>query len=198
MEERINVTIRGTAPLLMHRFDDNQDGAKPRKSGMQYNKEEDSKKALYTDKDGNIVQPALNIERAMIQAATNYLLKGKKTFKDAFKGGIFVEPILIPHKMPSWEIDLQSVVIQRSRVMRSRPRFDKWELDFQILNIDERITPNIIKSALDDAGKFIGIGDYRPRYGRFEVVKFEPIKKTLRNKSYTDYEKRVSEERFKF
>ena len=183
MEERINVTIRGTAPLLMHRFDGNQDTSKPKKSGTQYNKEEDAKKALYTDKDGNIVQPALNIESAMIQAAVNYLLKGKKSFKDAFKGGIFVEPNLIPHKIPKWEIDLQGVVVQRSRVMRARPRFDEWELDFQILNIDERITPNIIKSVLEDVGKFIGIGDYRPRYGRFKVIKFEPIKKTSGNKS---------------
>jgi hypothetical protein len=183
MEERIEVTIRGIAPLLMHRFEGNQGESTPKKSGTQYNNQEDAKRALYTNKDGDIVQPGLNIESAMIQAAVNYKIpgQGKKTYKDAFRGGIFVEPRLIPHKIPKWEIDLQSVVVQRSRIMRARPRFDDWELEFQILNIDERITPAIIKSVLADAGKFIGMGDYRPRYGRFEVVRFEPIKKTQRN-----------------
>jgi hypothetical protein len=121
----------------------------------------------------------------MIKSASNNRIagRGKKTFKDAFKGGVFVEPRLIPHKISKWEIDLQNVVVQRSRVIRARPRFDEWELDFQILNIDERITPNIIKDILVDAGRFCGIGDFRPRYGRFEVVKFEPIKTASRDKS---------------
>jgi len=180
MEERINVTIRGTAPLLMHRFDDGQDIHQVKKSGKQYDKKTDAENALYKDEKGNVVHPSIHIETAMIRAATNYKIpgQGKKTFKDAFKGGVFVEPRLIPHKIPKWEIDLQNVVVQRSRVIRARPRFDEWELDFTILNIDERITPNIIKDILIDAGKFYGIGDFRPRYGRFKVIKFEPVKKT--------------------
>ena len=180
MEERFNVTIRGTAPLLMHRFDDGQDTQTVKKSGKQYDKKVDAENALYKDEKGNIVHPSIHIESALIKSAVNYRIpgQGKKTFKDAFRGGIFCEPQLIPHKNTKWEIDLQSVVIQRSRVMRSRPRFDEWELDFQILNIDERITPQILKDILIDAGKFCGIGDFRPRYGRFKVVKFESVKKT--------------------
>jgi hypothetical protein len=179
MEEKFNVTIRGTAPLLMHRFNDSQDTNKVKKSGKQYDKKKDAENALYKDEKGNIVHPSIHIESAMIKAATNYRIpgQGKKTFKDAFKGGIFCEPRLIQHKIPKWVIDLQNVVVQRSRVMRARPRFDEWELDFQILNIDERITPQILKDILKDAGKFCGLGDFRPRFGRFEVVRFEPTKK---------------------
>ncbi|NIN01493.1 MAG: hypothetical protein GTO24_26390 [candidate division Zixibacteria bacterium] len=185
MEEKINVTIRGTSPLLMHRFNDSQDTMKVRKSGRQYNNQEDAENSLYKDEKGKIVHPSVHIESAMIKAATNYRIPGqsKKTYKDAFKGGVFVEPRLIPHKIPKWEIDLQNVVVQRSRVIRARPRFDEWELDLQILNIDERVTSNIIKDILTDAGKFCGIGDFRPRFGRFKVVKFEPVKKPTRDKS---------------
>jgi hypothetical protein len=173
MEERYEVIIRGTAPLLQNRFDDEQDDSL-KKSGKQYDKQKDAEKALY--KKGNkVCQPATHIEGAMVKAATSFMLKGKKTFKDAFRGGVFVEPDMIPHKHQKWEIDLQNVVIQRSRVVRSRPKFNKWELEFQILCIDERVTPAIIKQILVDAGKFHGIGDYRPRFGRFEVIKFTKI-----------------------
>jgi len=185
MEERIDVTIKGTAPLLMHRFSNEESSTKLRKAGTQYNTEEEAEKALYKDEKGNIVQPSIHLESAMVEAAVNYRIPGqsRKTYKNPFRAGIFVEPRLIPHKIPKWVIDLQSVVIQRSRIMRARPRLDEWELDFQILNIDERITPNIIKSILVEAGNFVGIGNYRPRYGRFEVIKFEPVKRASRNKS---------------
>jgi len=175
MEEKYNTTIRGTSPLLQHKFSEEE---KPttKKGGQVYDNQADAEKCLYKDKDGKICQPALHIESAMIKAATNYKIPGlgKKTFKDAFKGGIFVEPSMIPHKNDKWELDLQGVVISRSRITRARPRFDDWELEFAILNRDERITPEIVKQVLEDAGKFVGIGDFRPRFGRFEVIKFEP------------------------
>jgi hypothetical protein len=185
MEERFDATIRGTAPLLMHRFSNEKDSTTPKKSGSQYNDREYAENALYKNEKGEIVQPALHIESAMVDAATNYRIPGqsRKTYKQPFRGGVFIEPNLIPHKIPKWQLDLQSVVIQRSRIMRARPRFDEWELDFTILNIDERITSSIIRSILEDAGKFIGIGNYRPRYGRFKVIKFELNKKTTRDKS---------------
>jgi hypothetical protein len=175
MEEKYEVTIKGKAPLLMHRMSDAPEPNK--KAGASYDNKALAEKALYKDKEGTICQPALHIESAMIKASTEYKMpgRGKKSYKDAFKGGVFVEPQMIPHKNSEWEMDLQNVVIQRSRIIRARPRFDKWELNFQILNIDERITKDIIKEVLTDAGRFTGIGDYRPRFGRFEVTKFEKI-----------------------
>lgn len=179
MKQKIDVTIKGVAPLLQHRFDDTKDAGEIKKSGRQYNHEKQAKQALYTDKNGNIIQPAIHIENSMIKAATEFPMpgKGKKTFKDAFKGGIFVEPLEIPHKIQEWTIDKQNVVVNRARITRARPRLDEWELDFTIISIDERLTSDIIKQILNEAGNTKGIGDYRPRYGRFEVIKFEPHKK---------------------
>lgn len=37
---------------------------------------------------------------------------------------------------------------------------------------DEQISPEAIKAVLDYAGNFCGIGDFRPRYGRFLVSSF--------------------------
>ena len=55
--------------------------------------------------------------------------------------------------------------------------FDKWELTFTIMNTDDRIREEILMEILSDAGRYFGIGDYHPRFGRFEVIKFERIKK---------------------
>ena len=176
MEERFRVVVRGVSPLLMHRMS-NEPNTKSKKSGATYDNDKLAEEALYKDDKGKVCQPALHFESAMIKSATNYRIpgQGKKTFKDAFKGGIFVEPSMIKHKFPKWEVDLQSVVIQRARIIRARPRFDKWELEFTILCIDERITEQTIKDVLSDVGKFAGIGDFRPRFGRFEVIKFEKL-----------------------
>jgi len=34
-----------------------------------------------------------------------------------------------------------------------------------------------LRQILEKAGNFIGVGDFRPKFGRFEVVEFEPISK---------------------
>lgn len=175
MEEKYSIKIKGVAPLLMHRM--SNEPQEKKKAGTVYDNQKDAEDALYKGPEGNVCQPAIHLEAAMIKAAVNYKIpgQGKKTFKDAFKGGIFVSPDMIPHNNPKWEMDLQNVVISRARVLRARPRFDDWELEFTITNIDERITKSIIKDVLTDSGKFVGIGDFRPRFGRFEITSFEKI-----------------------
>jgi hypothetical protein len=47
-------------------------------------------------------------------------------------------------------------------------------LEFEIINKDPTIiNKDVLKQILIDAGKYYGIGDYRPDYGLFEVIKFE-------------------------
>ncbi|HEY1127431.1 MAG TPA: hypothetical protein VGF83_06695, partial [Actinomycetota bacterium] len=61
----------------------------------------------------------------------------------------------------------------QNRVMRCRPVFRQWRsaaegtLDTAVLSLED------LRTIADTAGAMIGIGDYRPRYGRFtaEVTK---------------------------
>lgn len=60
--------------------------------------------------------------------------------------------------------------------MRWRPIFKKWNCEFTIEIVDEDwLNPSILKQILEGAGKFKGVGDQRPEYGRFEVVSFKKI-----------------------
>jgi len=172
--KKIEVSIEGIAPLLQHRFPDeeNKEG-KVQKKQRVYVDKDDAEKALYRDKDGKICQPANHIVGCLLRASTAYKFEGQKTYKDAVKGGVFIEPNMIPHKITDWVIDRQPVVIMRARIMRARPRFDKWALDFKIEIIDERIDIPTFKDILEYAGQYIGLGDFRPRYGRFKVTKFQ-------------------------
>lgn len=177
MEEKFKVEIKGIAPLLMNKFDEEKQD-KNTKYGSAKNYQKEAENCLYLNSKGKICQPATHIEAGIVKMATSYRIPGggKKTFKDATKSGIFIEPDLIQHKNQKWIIDKRAVVINRGRIVKARPKLEKWGLEFIITNIDGRITPAIIEQIIKDMGKYNGLGDFRPRYGRFKVIKFEPIK----------------------
>jgi hypothetical protein len=169
----IKVTIEGTAPLLMHRyFNADEPESKGRKKTGTIDWKAEGEKAAYRDEGGNLVQPAEHIESAMVKAATNFTIPGKrnKTYKDLFKAAVFVKPFMIPHEINEYEIDERRAVVQRNAVLRYRPRLDKWRLSFEIEVLDEQLDKSVVRDVLDQAGSFVGIGDYRPKFGRFKVV----------------------------
>ncbi len=63
-----------------------------------------------------------------------------------------------------------------ARVMRTRPRFDNWEVKFQLQLFPSEINPSDIQQALESAAMLIGMGDYRPKFGRFALVDFAELK----------------------
>jgi len=62
-------------------------------------------------------------------------------------------------------------------VMRTRPIFDEWSLEFTLLVDDEIIDVEQARLAVILAGQQVGLSDNRPRYGRFEMVRFDPLEK---------------------
>ena len=178
IEKVFDVSIESTRPMLMHSTASMMLPKNPR--GVNPTPEQEAENALYKNKDGKIIIPALNIIATMKAAASDFKVggKGKKTFKQYIDSGIDVlpdDPLLVYDK---WEIDARPVVIQRSRIIRSRPKFDSWKLDFKIQVIDPLLLDanhdgSILKDILEAAGKHKGLGDFRPRFGQFRVTKFE-------------------------
>jgi hypothetical protein len=147
------------------------------------------RKALYT-KDGMVVQPSGHILGSMIKAATAFKIQGKrgKTFKDAINSFVMIEPEYISHGLsvpteltedadqPIY-VDVRPVVRGRARVVGYRPALKEgWKLAFRIICIDDGLPSTVLNDILVLAGKTVGIGDYRPRFGRFMVSKFEVSK----------------------
>jgi hypothetical protein len=173
-EITIRCHIRGTRPLLMNAFV-SESGNGPSKRGKVYDDNDEAQKRLYLGPDGSICTPATHIEACMVKSASDFKFSGKKTYKDIIKSGVFVEPLMIPHLKTDWKVDRQGVVVQKARIMRCRPRFDEWELKFEMVLRDERLEALNVRNILESAGKYVGIGDYRPRYGLFQIAEFEVI-----------------------
>lgn len=176
---KFNCHVRGIAPLLFNRYPDEENAegkSKQKKSVM--SKDDQVERSLYRTAKGEIYQPAEHLVGAMIKAGANFKLEGKKTYKDVVKGGVFVEPMQIVHESQLYVTDWRSTVIPstKGRVMKGRARMDTWELKFVVTCIDDRANANDIKEILGYAGAYIGIGDYRPRYGRFEIVSMKEVK----------------------
>jgi hypothetical protein len=131
---------------------------------------------LYKDPQGNIVIPSVNIKACIREAGRNYRIRGRRsTFAAMIRAAIDVRPFpYVPLSHKGWVVDIRPVVVQGARILRYRPRFDEWTLEFQILNSDPTIIhADTLRKILEDAGKYYGLGDFRPEFGTFAVKEFK-------------------------
>lgn len=190
-----NVTIQGTADLLMNAFEVVGNAPPSVRAGAAKDYSDEWIKKLYLLGDGTVYQPEAHLIGCLIKAAVTEKVPGRrgKTYKDTVKGGVFIEPACIPHKAnladfekgpvltgpaPDGEqyvayVDRRPVRVQRAMVIRYRPALRKgWELTFKVQALDNDFQPAALKAILDTAGREVGIGDFRPRFGRFMVTQF--------------------------
>jgi len=182
MSEKIyEIEIVGTTPLLQHKF--NGDLPEPKaKKKAETSKENKVEDTLYMLPDGKIYQPADCIKQALIEAGKAFKV-GRKNLSQTAASFLRVQPEAIIHANQKWITDRRAVVIPstRGRVMRNRGRLDEWALRFKIQTMDENeLNADKIESLLEHAGKYVGIGDYRPQkkgmYGTFRIQTFKEAK----------------------
>lgn len=194
----VDVRIEGVVPVLQHRFapetlDSLMKGAKKKTAVVDYSDE--WRIGMHVDSDGYLCQPATHIEGALVKAAASFKIKGggNRTYKSIVRANCWVLPELIPHlhngkriSAPGpdlldnptdhmW-VDRRRAVVGRASVARARLAIGAgWELAFTLQVQDEQLRPDVVHTILEEAGKSAGIGDFRPRYGRFIVTVFELI-----------------------
>jgi hypothetical protein len=130
---------------------------------------------LYIDKKLGPCIPADNIERC-IQLGAQKSRAGKDVAAAVFASADTVKVNYVgprdPQKMYDSGLVLNKLVrIQQNRVVSVRPMIPTgWTLDFAL-----EWDPTVIESLKDlvtymvDAGSLIGLGDWRPKFGRFTV-----------------------------
>lgn len=67
------------------------------------------------------------------------------------------------------------VKVGQAKVMRTRPKFEDWSSSFVAEFDDAVLTLGDVKEIMDDAGRLVGVGDWRPKYGRFTVGSVEQV-----------------------
>ena len=135
---------------------------------------------LYVNEKQEIIIPGVNLEACFVSGA-----KKEKRGQDA-KVSILVpeDPLLIysgPKKPEDlWQSgkfhDVRSVVVQKNRVFRCRPYFKVWALEFVAQFSPGGVDADVADNWLKTCGEQVGLGDYRPRFGRFEVISAKDVK----------------------
>lgn len=185
---QIDVTIEGTPPgLLMHRFPEvtmaGLENPVKLAGKKKLTPEEEAEYAAYrfegkNGEKGGLCQPAEHIYAGMVKASSDFQIqgKGKKTYRDIIKGLMLIAPELISHNQTEYRIDARPARIQRARIMRHRPHLVDWKLAFRMTCLEGDLLPvEVLNAILVKTGQAVGIGDYRPRFGRFVVTKFEEV-----------------------
>lgn len=174
----INVEIEGLTPLLMSRFDvQSYIAGKVQKIGKKpaqdFNAE--AKQAAYFTKDGKELCIPAECIHACILGASSFHKINKRSAKSILAGSIRIAPEEIRLGTNKYEVDIRSVVCMRARVLKARPKLNKWKAKFQITITDE-IDDKIVKQILDEAGTRVGLLSFRPQksgfFGTFKVTKF--------------------------
>lgn len=61
------------------------------------------------------------------------------------------------------------VRVQQARVVRTRPIFNEWALTCTVQYEDTVVNAATVAGWFSVAGTLVGLGDWRPRYGRFQA-----------------------------
>lgn len=139
------------------------------------------------DESGIVVIPAMAFKQALDDVAkmfsTSIPGKGKATYTKHFKAGVLCmgDVSIGIHKddMPSIRINANADGVRGSgkRVSRIFPQIPSWQGEAEFAVLDDTITKEVFEKALQDAGRFIGVGRFRPQNGglngRFAPVSFE-------------------------
>lgn len=174
MAKQLKVRIRGTCDMLQHKRPLNDEDTSKRSGEVDHSK--DWEKAVYRDPEIGCYIPSKQLRASLVKAGVNFKIKGRmgKTFKDLINATVEVDPDMIPldKKKPDY-VHQEFVRVQRAQILRERPAFKKgWEAKFTLLVLDDHMQVDRLKEILQYAGSFVGIGDWRPHFGRFEVVSF--------------------------
>lgn len=178
---RAEVTIEGTADLLFHRWNVEAVDAKSKAAkGSAEKKTDNIESYVYRNDTGEICIPGEYLRGSIIMAAKfrQDPRSPRKSAMDLFKAGIVSLTTLAGVGSDKWDYeDKHRVIIQRSAVTRVRPALRAgWQVTFELLvTLPEYISPQILNEVIGSAGRLVGIGDFRPTYGRFQIVNFNRL-----------------------
>lgn len=189
---RIEVEITGTTALICNRFHDEAAEAATNgnrtasAAGERGTPMEQAAKKLYYGRDGKVlVVPQPNLLRCLVDGGL-FHKAGKSKITTQRNSLLYacldIEDAEIPitHKEP-WRVDTRAVRIPSTggRILAHRPMFDDWSLRFIVVLDTDVVSIKLLRQIVDDAGKKIGLGDFRPAtkgpFGKFVVTQWREV-----------------------
>lgn len=187
--KKLHITLNGTNTLMMH----SPKTVNPlhplaielkKYTSKRKKTEDDLKKiseleweaGLYYDENNGLHIPVECIQKTLQNGAKMF-----KSGKDIERYVQFVSSVATFDIGESFDIDkarhdmrffdVRSVAVMRSRVIRTRPRFNVWRCEFDIIYDEAHIDVDIIARAFENGGQYVGLCEGRNLgYGRFATV----------------------------
>jgi len=186
--EQLTVMLKSNGPMLMHsdKLSNPLDPAtkkhktltsKRKKTDEDYEAIAKSEwlNSLYYSDDIGVYVPIQNIRKSLIEGA-----RFNKLGKHVERGVVFMDTrAKLKYSGPKepeklWDngkfTDARSVRVSQARLVRFRPIFTDWEIEaVELLYNPSIIDGSDILAAWDNAGNMVGMGDFRPLFGKYKV-----------------------------
>ncbi len=172
------VVIQGSSDLIFHRWSVSAIAEKAKAAKNSKAKKTDNVESyVWRDDDNNLCLPGEYVRQSIIHAAKfrQDPRSPRKSAMDLYKAAIVSLTNLASLGAKDWDYeDQRRVVIQRAGVNRIRPAMRVgWKAEVQLMVLlPEYIQPMDLQDVLTNAGKLIGVGDFRPTFGRFQIIQF--------------------------
>jgi hypothetical protein len=174
-----HITVTGVAPLILHAWNVDSVEVKAKAAkGSKAKKEDDVESYVYRNEAGEIAIPTEYFRQSLINAARfrQDPRSPRKSAMDLFKAGIAGLEELCSLGTKEWDyLDRRRVTVQRNAITRVRPAMKPgWRVDLLVgVVLPEYISADVLNETLTQAGRLVGVGDFRPTYGRFQIAHFE-------------------------
>lgn len=181
----MRVSIVGSADLLFKRWNCAEIETKAASAkGSKIKKTDNVESYVYRDEKGFICMPGEYFRQSIINAAKfrqDPRSTGRKSAKDLYGAGLICLTHMAqigPKPTKNWDyLDTRRVMVQRNGINRTRPAFSAgWKATFDILvNAPEYISRNDLREVIEQAGRLVGVGDFRPTFGRYGIVSYDEL-----------------------
>jgi hypothetical protein len=175
----VTAEVVGDSDILFHRWNCEAVETKGNAAkGSKAKKSDDVESYVYRDENNTIGIPGEYFRQSVIHAAKfkQDPRSPRKSACDLVKAAVVALTTLAPLGKDRWDYEHKSrVQIQRSGITRTRPAMKAgWKVKMQFLvTLPEYVDESFLHNLLSDAGRLIGVGDFRPTYGRFRVTSFK-------------------------
>jgi len=186
--DRLQIPIRGTAPLIVHRFSEK---AKKQMLGIQTGEktpkelrdpQADYEAALYRVKGTDELGfPAIGFKAATVSAARFY---GKDVTMTSLRQFLFFagvqgvdgQMLVVIDGDPTMREDVVRLNRQGTD-LRYRPQFTEWSATLDVTFVRAALTKEAVVSLVDAGGLGVGVGEWRPeRKGDFGTYEIDPTR----------------------
>lgn len=178
------VTLKGISPYSQSR---QHEEPKLEKEGPNDYETRTWRSKMHVTDGGYVFIPPMAFKNCLDEAAKFLSVgipgKGKATYTKHFEAGVLVvDGLTLPIKAADvsgeWlQMNSDGVKGSGKRVKRCFPKVIDWGGNVEFHVFDATITEPVFRHHIEEAGKFIGIGRFRPRnrgfYGRFIIEKIK-------------------------